>query len=74
MVIVEVLICPGFDRVCNGNVWCNDPLTCIEIESNNNNDEYNDYDIEIINSSYNSIFIRSFFRKLIFIIIYFFMF
>ena len=29
------LICPGFDRVCTGSVWCNDPLTCIEKESVN---------------------------------------
>ena len=28
------LICPGFDRVCTGSVWCNDPLTCIKLESN----------------------------------------
>ena len=27
------LICPDFDRVCSGSVWCNDPLTCIEKES-----------------------------------------
>ncbi len=27
------LICPGYDRVCTGSVWCNDPLTCIEKES-----------------------------------------
>jgi hypothetical protein len=29
------LICPGFDRVCTGSVWCNDPLTCIEKENVN---------------------------------------
>ena len=27
------LICPDFDRVCSGSIWCNDPLTCIEKES-----------------------------------------
>ena len=29
------LICPGFDRVCTGSIWCNDPLTCIKLESFN---------------------------------------
>ncbi len=28
------LICPGYNRVCTGSEWCNDPLTCIEKESN----------------------------------------
>ena len=27
------LICPDYNRVCSGSVWCNDPLTCIEKES-----------------------------------------
>ena len=27
------LICPDYNRVCTGSVWCNDPLTCIEKES-----------------------------------------
>ena len=27
------LICPDFDRVCSGSVWCNDPLICIEKQS-----------------------------------------
>ena len=44
------LICPGFDRVCTGSVWCNDPLTCIEKESYNN--DYKNDNNENQNSKY----------------------
>ena len=27
------IICPDYNRVCTGSVWCNDPLICIEKES-----------------------------------------
>ena len=27
------LICPSFDRVCTGTVWCNDPFECIDKKS-----------------------------------------
>ena len=27
------IICPDYNRVCTGSVWCNDPLICIEKQS-----------------------------------------
>ena len=27
------IICPDYNRVCTGSVWCNDPLECIDLES-----------------------------------------
>ena len=27
------IICPDYNRVCTGSVWCNDPLICIEKKS-----------------------------------------
>ena len=27
------IICPDYNRVCTGSVWCNDPLECIELQS-----------------------------------------
>ena len=27
------IICPDYNRVCTGSVWCNDPLVCIEKKS-----------------------------------------
>ena len=27
------IICPDYNRVCTGSVWCNDPLVCIEKQS-----------------------------------------
>ena len=27
------IICPDYNRVCTGSIWCNDPLSCIEKKS-----------------------------------------
>ncbi len=32
------IICPDYNRVCTGSIWCNDPLSCIEKESLYNED------------------------------------
>ena len=57
------LICPDYNRVCTGSVWCNDPLTCIEKYETESNDKNKTPNVK----SHSTLNTR-FFGKLLFII------
>ena len=57
------LICPDYNRVCTGSVWCNDPLTCIEKYETELNDKN-----KIPNVKSHSTLNTRFFVKLLFIV------